>query len=679
MLRKWSKGQGLTEFALILPALVITIFLIIETGRIFQAYVTVQKYYGVLVYAGEYDEAGEPGERVQVQVSYNVRIITPILSAVAPYVPVAGRVEMINEPFGATGRGHSGVLPPTLEIMPTFTHTPTPTRTATPVPITINEEFLCDAATVVTGWGATQYAPQVQIWDWTTRTIVGTGTIQANGSFRINVWPPLVQGHRIRAIGTYGYDEAVVKTPAQCGITSTPTSTATPTNTPTHTATATATPTSTNTPTPTETPPPYNQRVTCGDDADYTDTSGNLWKKDQRYTEESWGYTGILTLVKRGQGGCGTGVGGTQDDDLYNSYDYGDFFGFIFDNVTDGEYQVTLLMVEPQFTSAGSRVFNVRIEGNPALSNVDIANEVGKCTAYSVTLPVTVSDGQLNIVLAGSTDLAIISGIEISFSSYPPTPTPTDTPTNTPTHTPTPTNTPVVPPDLTITGLSIDPNGVITALQTISITTVISNNSTGPCNNFFWTDLYVKPDPTPPARGEVGVDWYSSSGLGPNSSTTISWPYTFTEVGEFYIYTQADTFEDVAESDETNNVSNVLTVTVTYDGPVPPTPTPTSTPEICGDISGSVLIFIGGELQVPLERVEMSLLMEVAPGQWDTVATTGTYGEGLYFFDCVLEADDYLVWGIIEIGNTTYMGLAPGVRVIAGQETQNVNLILYPW
>ena len=37
-----QKGQGLVEFALILPLLLLMFFGILEFGRIFQAYITVQ-------------------------------------------------------------------------------------------------------------------------------------------------------------------------------------------------------------------------------------------------------------------------------------------------------------------------------------------------------------------------------------------------------------------------------------------------------------------------------------------------------------------------------------------------------------------------------------------------------------------------------------------------------------
>ncbi len=881
MLRKWSKGQGLTEFAIILPVLLITIFMIIETGRIFQAYVTVQnaardgaryaitgqggaerasnvkqaakdilvaglpliepncgmnylpEYYCITVWAGELDDAGEPGQRVQVEVTYNVRIITPILSGIAPIVPVKGRVEMINEPFGAAGRGHGGILPPTLGIPPTFTPTPTP------VPITINEPLYA-GDTVVTGFGDTDFDPLVQIWDWTTHTLLGTGNIQTNGTFRITV-PPLIGGHTIRAIGSYGYDDAVVQTspitptstpepgsitvnkvvvgggtalpsewsftiypdPASVGAQTGPT--AVFNNLPPGNYTiseigpegfspqisgdcndigeVTVGPgeskicTFTNGPSPsidiekftngydadsTVTAPtisigdpvnwtylvinngtiplsnvvvddsqggvvtcpqtslgigesmnctvsgtaeagqyqnlatasgaygvvtvsdtdlshyfgavePTPIRVNCGDQWDYTDTQGDLWEIDQGYVPGGWGYIGLLERVHHGQGDCKTGVGGTNEDDLYNSYDYGDFFGFIFDDFINGDYQINLLMVEPTFTSAGSRLFDVIVEGNTEITDVDIAGAVGSCNAYSRSINASVTDGQLNIQLGATTGEAIISGIEIIFEEFAPPPTPTPLPTHTPASTPTPTNTPVIPPDLTITDLSTQP-GILPAWTPVTITTNVLNDSSGPCNEFFWTDLYVYTDtvgPPPPSRS--GVAWQGLNSLGPHISTTLTFNHTFTTDGTHYLYSQADSFQFVNESDETNNVSQPLAVTVQYTGPTPTaTFTPTPDPN-CGAISGSVWAFIGGQLVVPSERVDMSLTQ-----QGQLVDTAVTDPQGGYLFQCVSAGSGYTVAGVVEIGGILYVGSEGGIQVDPSQETMNIDVILYP-
>jgi hypothetical protein len=395
---------------------------------------------------------------------------------------------------------------------------------------------------------------------------------------------------------------------------------------------------------------------------------------------------GLVSQKNRSQGACGT-VAGTSDDDLYNSYSFGEFMSYQFDDVTNGEYQVTLLFVEPSSTEEWMRVFDVSIEEITVLDNLDIYGLVGKCTAYWQTFTVNVVDGQLNIDLGPTIGDGIISGIEVSFSAYPPTPTPTTAPTNTPTHTPTPTNTPVVHPDLTIWGAPGmdaehqtvppigDPEWRAAAWTPVAITTDVFNDSTGPCNEFFWTDLYVYTDPVQtPRPNEGGVDYGGLGSLDPNSGTTLTFTHSFTIAGWHYLYTQADSFQLVDELDENNNVSEPLTVWVWYDGPTPvPTAIPTRDPTTCGDISGTVWAFIGGQLVVPTDRVYMSLSDAGGP-----VATAETDLDGRYFFECVPEATGYTVSGTLEIDSTLYRGSETGIEVVRLEETSNVDIILYP-
>lgn len=723
MSRRWSRGQALVEFAFVLPLVLITMFLIVETGRIFQAYVTVQnaaregaryavtgrggslrvdnvktaareilgaglpllddpscsdfccdlnflpENYCILVWSkGGYDAAGLPGERVQVQVTYNVRVVTPLLSVIAPYVPVTGRVEMINEPFGPTGQAHAGIAPPTLGIPPTFTPTFTPTPTATPIALTINEP-LRPGDTVVTGYADTRFGEMlIVIRDQSTGQTIGTGNMRPDGTFRISVTPALVAEHKIRAISQYGHDEAVVG-----AATSTPTETLTPTSTATGTATATSTATGTSTATPTNTPTPYDQRVNCGD-GDYTDGSGNLWAADRAYTPGGWGHAGLVTLVN--SGACSS-VAGTTETGLYNSYTLAEYVTYYFDNVTNGQYQITLLFVEPEKNGSGQRVFDAAIEGKMVIDNLDIYAQVGKCAAYSRSFTVNVTDGTLDIDFAPIVGQAILSAIDISFTAYPPTPTPTSTPTFTPAPTDTPTETPLVPPDLTITGLSLVGGQPITTCWTspITFTAEVANLSTGPCNQFFWTDLYVSD--TPPEPNQSGVAWQGLNGLGPLASKVITFTHSFSISGTHHLYAQADSFQFVSEISETNNIGGPLSVEVQCQGEAPtPTPTPTPHPD-CGDVSGTVWAFIGGQLVVPSERVQVEIYQ---PGDLP-VGTALTNELGQYSIVCVPPTEPgeyYTVLGTVDIDDVLYIGQESGIELPPGGEITNLDVILYP-
>nr|NIN68565.1 hypothetical protein [Anaerolineae bacterium]NIN98672.1 hypothetical protein [Anaerolineae bacterium]NIQ81557.1 hypothetical protein [Anaerolineae bacterium] len=355
------------------------------------------------------------------------------------------------------------------------------------------------------------------------------------------------------------------------------------------------------------------------------------------------------------------------------------------------------LFVEPSYSLPLKRLFDVSIEGELLVDNLDLASEVGQCNAYSLSFDVMVTDGQLNIDLAPQLGDAIISGIGVSFTAYLPTPTPTPTATHTPGPTVTPTFTPAVPPDLTIWGApGMDPvyqtvpppdgqtvpqpEWAFPAWTPVAITTDVYNDSTGPCNEFFWTDLYQAGAMTVPPPSKGGIAWQGLSGLGPYSGTTITFTHTFTSSGVYYLYTQVDSFEFVDELDENNNVSQPLSVSVYYDGPTP-TATFTATPDpFCGSISGTVWAFIEGQLVTRQERAHVSLIQDGS-----IIATTTTpenppdpADEGIYSFDCIPPGSGYTLRGTLEIGETLYVGTLADVSLAPNEVKTNQDIYLFP-
>ncbi len=615
--------------------------------------------------AADMDCPGVPGARVRVRVFFNLPVMTPVLSGLMPTIQVSAETEMINEGF-QTWVGAQA--PPVLTVMPTLEpldtdgdglydneeymgqcpyvnnadsdydgisdgtevdqgwnacdpynpYTPTPevdpptptnTPTATPIPLQINEPLRGNDV-VVTGVGDPSYLPvSLEVWDWTTNTRLGYGIIESSRTFRIEVSPPLVIGHKIRVFGSYAWDEATV-----VGATNTPTNTPTATNTPT--------PTSTRTPTATPTPaaaisiavptPPTGMIYSCTDDVGVDlalTVEGSGWPGDGE-TEVLFGWDGTGAAAE-----SYTGNASVVPE-------------------TDGTFSTS-------FTVTGSQV------------------TAGKHALYAF------------VVLTGQQGQA---PVYVPCSSVPtPTPTKTATPTRTPTFTPTP----VREPDLVITDMSVQADPVY-AWTLVAINATVKNNSTGPCNDFFWTDLYVYTDTLSyPAVPDQGVDWKGISSLGANSSTALQFSHTFTISETYYLYGQTDSFGFVGEAPpngELNNVYGPLTVSVVYAGD---TPTPTATATVdpdCGWISGTVWAMIGGQLVVPSERVNMSLYTAgdvlIASGLSDT--------DGSYIFDCVSEGTGYYVKGLVEIDGTTYQGGQVGIQVLATQGTSPVDITLFP-
>jgi hypothetical protein len=137
----------------------------------------------------------------------------------------------------------------------------------------------------------------------------------------------------------------------------------------------------------------------------YTDAQGIIYRG---HTQFSTGYANTTTAA----------IAGTTDDRLYQSERYGDFSYAI--PVMNGDYLVTLRFAEIYWTQPGQRVFNVLIEGVKVLSKLDVVAKVGPNTAYDVTIPIHVTDGQLNIKFQSVVDYAKVSAIMVQATGATP-------------------------------------------------------------------------------------------------------------------------------------------------------------------------------------------------------------------------------------------------------------------
>jgi Malectin domain len=85
--------------------------------------------------------------------------------------------------------------------------------------------------------------------------------------------------------------------------------------------------------------------------------------------------------------------------------------------VVNGDYLATLRFADNLWSQAGQRVFNVNMEGKVVLSKLDVIAKVGPKAAYSVTLPVTVTDGVLTIGFQPVVGNAMVSAIKVAPES----------------------------------------------------------------------------------------------------------------------------------------------------------------------------------------------------------------------------------------------------------------------
>jgi len=144
-------------------------------------------------------------------------------------------------------------------------------------------------------------------------------------------------------------------------------------------------------------------KINCGG------SSAIGYSADQNFTYlTEYGYLDGSSSVFSGQQ-----YGGTDEDSIYQSEKYG--MVSYCARVPNGLYKVKLMFAESYFTSAGNRIFDVSIEHNKVLTNLDIYSLVGKNNAYEVEYDgINVSDGILDIYFESKVNNAVISGIVIS-------------------------------------------------------------------------------------------------------------------------------------------------------------------------------------------------------------------------------------------------------------------------
>jgi RHS repeat-associated protein len=114
--------------------------------------------------------------------------------------------------------------------------------------------------------------------------------------------------------------------------------------------------------------------------------------------------------------------------------------------------------------------------------------------------------------------------------------------------------------DLVIDAIEVDPVAPI-ATQPFTISVTLRNRGDTAASGDFHNYLYVDPD-TPPALNETGNYVWTRSSLDPGATETLVYNYGgFSTAGDHALWVQADTFDNIAESNESNNVTGPVTVT----------------------------------------------------------------------------------------------------------------------
>ncbi len=274
---------------------------------------------------------------------------------------------------------------------------------------------------------------------------------------------------------------------------------------------------------------------------------------------------------------------------------------------------------------------------------------------FTVSFVVSVSDGEHTVEAQGLLKKVLKVSAQAPFSKPCAT-------------TPTPTPTPSTKPDLVVTGLSLQNDGPVGTYETLEVGVTVANQGLGDATSLSWVELHADPADVTNLAGQAGVDAVAVGSLaaGGTMSFTMYVPGGFETTGAHTLVAMVDAWEQVLETEESNNVSASLGVTLTLDNPAP-TPTPTPDPDLqVGSLSG--LTFINGIIQ---ENVYVT----VYDAAGNEVAKVRSNLDGWYSVPN-LPTGMYTVVGETRVGLDLYRGQMGPVEVWADFDTGGVDLNL---
>ncbi len=145
----------------------------------------------------------------------------------------------------------------------------------------------------------------------------------------------------------------------------------------------------------------FSATITAADH-DIDDGQGHIWRSRTGLS----GGQGFSTLL------AGKTITGAKTSEIFTTNVWGKQ-SYSIPVPEKGDYTVTLYAAEDFFRKGGQRVFHVDAEGARAVSNIDLAATAGYATAYRKAFTVEVSDGTLNLALAGDVNNPLVSAIRV--------------------------------------------------------------------------------------------------------------------------------------------------------------------------------------------------------------------------------------------------------------------------
>tara|TARA_R110002049_G_scaffold38266_1_gene119185 strand:+ start:1 stop:1776 length:1776 start_codon:yes stop_codon:yes gene_type:complete len=149
--------------------------------------------------------------------------------------------------------------------------------------------------------------------------------------------------------------------------------------------------------------------VNIGSNAQYTDDTDLTWIQDTSFNG-IYGYeSGIPTLMNRKYI-----IRNSSHDPMYYSY-LGDVNEYKI-KAANGIYNITLYFIENEKLAEGDRVFEVSINDNKVIQNLDLTKEVGFCYGVEKTFEINVTNNEVLIEFEALSGKTILSGLKLTIS-----------------------------------------------------------------------------------------------------------------------------------------------------------------------------------------------------------------------------------------------------------------------
>jgi len=230
-------------------------------------------------------------------------------------------------------------------------------------------------------------------------------------------------------------------------------------------------------------------------------------------------------------------------------------------------------------------------------------------------------------------------------------------------------------PDLVVRDLQLASTPPLGTYRKINFSVQVKNQGGADIPSLFWVDLYESEFPDPLV--DTSVDYIAVNGLpaGASIDFTMWVDPGFTTTGVHTLTALVDTWNQIREYSEINNLSAPLAITVTQENPVPtPTPTPETPPGAPGTILGITYVSESGQPK-PTNLVNVYVYDSAGRLRWSGFSKLDPISGNSGTYEATLPPGTYTVVGQLRMATGLFWGQTP-VVLLPGEEHDGVDIVL---